>query len=103
MRKKQSKVFLKLLFSCFNCVRLFSTPWTIACQAPLFMGFSSQDYWSGLPFPPPGHLPKPGIKPTYPVSPALAVGFFIIEPPEKRYVYMYRVSNLGGTKQESEK
>ena len=42
------------------------TPWTVAHQAPLFMGFSSQEYWSGLPFPSPGDLPKPGIKPGSP-------------------------------------
>ena len=44
-------------------VRLFVTPWTIAYQAPLSMGFSRQQYWSGLPFPSPGDLPHPGIKP----------------------------------------
>ena len=44
-------------------VRLFVTPWIVAHQAPLSMGFSRQEYWSGLPFPPPGHLPNPGIKP----------------------------------------
>ena len=49
------------------------TPWTVARQDPLSVGFSRQEYWSGLPFPPPGHLPHPGIKPT---SPALAGGFF---------------------------
>ena len=43
--------------------QLFATPWTVACQAPLSMGFSRQKYWSGLPFPSPGDLPKPGIKP----------------------------------------
>ena len=56
------------------------TPWTVAHQAPLFMGFSRQDYWSGLPFLPPGDLPGPGIEP---VSPALAGGIFTIEPPGK--------------------
>ena len=45
-------------------VRFFVTPCTVAHQAPLFMEFSSQEYWSGLPFPPPGDLPNPGIKPT---------------------------------------
>ena len=40
-------------------IQLFATPWTVACQAPLSMGFSRQEYWSGLPFPPPGDLPKP--------------------------------------------
>jgi len=42
------------------------TPWTVACQAPLSMGFSRQEYWSGLPFPFPGDLPDPGIKPRFP-------------------------------------
>ena len=51
-------------------------PWTIAHQAPPSMGFSRQEYWSGLPFPLPGDLPDPGIKP---VSPALADGFFTTE------------------------
>ena len=41
------------------------TPWTVDCQAPLPMGFSRQEYWSGLPCPPPGDLPNPGIKPTF--------------------------------------
>ena len=57
-------------------VQLFVTLWTVACQAPLFMEFSRQDYWSELPFPPPGDLPDPGIKPVSPLSPALADGFF---------------------------
>ena len=45
------------------------TPWTVACQAPLSVGFSRKEYWSGLPCPPPGDLPNPGIEPK---SPALA-------------------------------
>ena len=45
------------VLSRFSHVRLFVTLWTVACQAPLSMGFSRQEYWSGLPFPPPGHLP----------------------------------------------
>ena len=61
-------------------VRLFATPWTVAHQAPLSMKFSRQEYWSGLPFPPPGGLPDPGIEPASPVSPALAGGFFTTEP-----------------------
>ena len=47
-------------------VWLLVTLWTVACQAPLSMGFSRQEYWSGLPFPVPGHLPDPGIEPTAP-------------------------------------
>ena len=45
-----------------SSVWLFEIPWTVACQAPLFMEFSSQEYWSGLPFPSPGDLPDPGIE-----------------------------------------
>ena len=45
-----------------QCARLFATPWTVALQAPVFMGFSRQEYWSGLPCPPPGDLPDPGIE-----------------------------------------
>ena len=54
-------------------VQLSATPWTVAHQASLRMGFPRQEYWSGLPFPSPEDLPSPGIKP---VSPALAGGFF---------------------------
>jgi len=55
---------------------LFVTPWAIAHQAPLSMEFSRQEYWSGLPCPPPGDLPDPGIKSTSLVSPGLAGRFF---------------------------
>ena len=54
------------------------TLWIVASQAPLSMGFSRQEYWSGLPRPPPGDLPKPGIEPTSVISLALAGGFFTI-------------------------
>ena len=50
----------------FSDAQLFVIQWTIACQAPLSMGFSRQEYWSGLPCSPPGDLPNPGIKPTFP-------------------------------------
>ena len=63
-----------------SCVRLFATPWTVARQAPLSMGFSRQEYWSGLPCPPPKDLPDLGIKTAYPT---LAGGFFTTEPPGK--------------------
>ena len=55
----------------------FVTLWTVALQAPLSMAFPRQEYWSGLPFPPPGDLPDPGIEP---MSPALVGGFFTAEP-----------------------
>ena len=45
---------------------ILATLWTVACQAPLSMGFSRQEYWSGLPFPSPGDLPNPGIEPGFP-------------------------------------
>ena len=51
----------------------FATPWTVARQAPLSLGFPRQEYWSGLPFPLPGDLPNPGIEPEVPVSPVLQV------------------------------
>ena len=63
-----------------SCVQLFVTPWTVASQAPLSMGFPRQEYWRGLLFPSPGDLPNPGIKPAFP---ALAGGFFTTEPPGK--------------------
>ena len=73
------------MLSHFNHVRFFVTPWTVACQAPLSMGFSRQEYWSGLPCPTPGDLPDPGIKPVSLASPALAGGFFTTEPPGKHH------------------
>ena len=59
------------------------TLWTIARQAPLSMGFSRQEYWSGLPYPPPGYLPDPGMEPATPASPALQADSFPTEPPGK--------------------
>ena len=61
-------------------VQLFVTPWTLAYQASLSMGFSRQEYWSGVPFPSPGDLPNPGIKPG---SPALQADTLPSEPPGK--------------------
>ena len=53
------------MLSRFSRVRLFATPWTVARQAPLSMGFSRQEYWSGLPCPPPGDFPDSGIEPAF--------------------------------------
>ena len=61
-------------------VQLFATPWAVAHQAPPSMGFSRQEYWSGLPFPSPGDLPDPGIEPRYP---ALQTEVLTSEPPGK--------------------
>ena len=73
---------------CFECqpttvkslshVLLFATPWTVANQAPPPMGFSRQEYWSGLPLPSPRDLPNPGIKPTFPAWQANSLFFIII-------------------------
>ena len=68
------------LLICFSCVRVLMTLWTITHQAPLSMGFSRQEYWSGLPCPPPGDLPDPGIESR---SPALQVDSLLSEPPGK--------------------
>ena len=64
------------MLSHFYCVQLCATLWTVACQAPLSMGFSRRDYWRGLPCTPPGDLPDPGIEPESLTSPALAGGSF---------------------------
>ena len=66
-----------------HCVQVFATPWTVAHQAPLSMGFPRQESWSGSPFPPPGDLPDPWIEPVSPVFPAVAGRFFTTEPPGK--------------------
>ena len=71
---------LKWVLSRFSGVQLVATQQAIACQAPLFMGFSRQEYWSGLPFPSPRDLPYPGIEHG---SPALQADSLPSEPPEK--------------------
>ena len=69
---------LKVKVKSLSPVGVFATPWTVAYQAPPFMGFSRQEYWSGVPFPSPGDLPNPGIKPE---SPALQADALPSEPP----------------------
>ena len=76
-------VFLDLMMSLLMCVlsrfshvQLFATVLIVACQAPMSLGFSRQEYWKGLPCPPPRNLPDPGIEPESFMSPALAGGFF---------------------------
>ena len=59
--------------SLFGYVQIFATPWTVDLQAPLSMELSRQEYWSRLPYLPPGDLPDPGIKPVSPAAPALQV------------------------------
>ena len=67
-----------LMLSHFSHLHLFATPWTIVLQAPLSMRFSRQEHWNGLPFPSPGDLPDPGIKPK---SPALQADSLPSDPP----------------------
>ena len=71
------------MLSCFICVQLFATLWTVDRQVPLFMGFSRQGHWNGLPCPSPGDLPDPGTETESLISPALAGRFFTTEPPGK--------------------
>ena len=73
---------MKVKVKSLSRVQLFATPWTVAYQAPLSMGFSRQECWSGLPFPSPGDLPDPGIEPG---SPALQADALPSEPREARY------------------
>ena len=68
---------VKVKVKSLSHVQLFATPWTVAYQAPRSMGFSRQEYWSGLPFPSPGDLPNPGIEPG---SPALQTDVLLSEP-----------------------
>ena len=79
-----------------SCVRLFETLWTVAHQAPPSIGFSRQEYWSGLPFPSPGDLPNPGIEPR---SPAWQADALTSEPPGKpcwvhRYLQLFCLTLL---------
>ena len=68
------------VLSCSSCVWLFVTPWTVARQPPLSIGFSRQEYWNGLPCPPPGYLSQAGIEPT---SPVLQADSLLSDPPGK--------------------
>ena len=93
-------MYISSLCVCAKSLQWCSTlcnPQTVACQAPLSMGFSRQEYWSGLPYPPPGDLPDPGIEPVPLMSPALIGGFFTTsatwEAPYILYTVWY-ISNL---------
>ena len=80
-----------LLLPCcavLNCVWLFAVSWTEAHQPPPPMEFSSQEYWNGLPFPTPGDLPSPGLKPASLASPVLLGSFFTTDLPGKMELYM---------------
>ena len=74
-------------------VQLFATSWTVACQSPLSMGFSRQEYWCGLPGPPPGNLHNPEIELMSACISCFAGGFFPTEPPGKPTEYLFPHSN----------
>ena len=76
---------MKVKVKSFSHVRLCVTPWTVAYQAPLSIGFSRQEYWSGLPFPSPGDLPNPGIEPR---STALQAECFTVRATGEYFHYM---------------
>ena len=71
-------------------VQLSGTPWMVAHQAPLSLGFSRQEYWSRLPFPPPGHLSHPGIEPKSPASANWQADSFLLEPLGKQRIGVYK-------------
>ena len=77
----------------FSCVQLFATLWTVARKSPLSMGFSRQEYWSGLWCPPPGDLPDPGIEPVSLRSPTLGGRVFIISATWKARI-IYKLNHM---------
>ena len=90
------------VLSHFRRVQHFATPWTVARQAPLSMGFSRREDWSGLPCPPPGGLPDPGVEPISLMSPALAGGSFTTRATREAQLggvpkHLERVSDLSKT------
>ena len=92
------------MLRCFSPVQLFATLWSVACQAPLSIGFSRQEYWSGLPCPPSGNLLHPRIKNVSLMSPALAGVFFTTSTKarqklliiRKKIIYIYYITQKGG-------
>ena len=96
----QGRLFLNALCAqLLGHVQLSVASWTIARQDPLSVGFFRQENWAGSPFPTPAALPNPGIKPTSPVSPALAGIFSTTAPPRKpQYVYLMNEPKRTGSK-----
>ena len=88
-----SPIFCACVLSHFSHVWLFETLWAVACQAPLSIGFSRQEYWSELPCPPPGDLPNQGKGPASLRSPAVAGGFFTTGATWEALIFMYFKSN----------
>ena len=91
--REQYRIRVAVVYS-LGHVQLFTTPWTVARQAPLSIGFLRQEYWSGLPFPSSRDLPDPGLQPTFP---ALVGRFFTTEPPGKldiRISWLFKINVL---------
>ena len=82
------------MLSSFSYFCLFTSLWTVTCQAPLLVGFPRQEYWGGLPSPPPGDLPDPGIEPTSLTSLELAGGFFTTSNTWEAHICIYIYLNL---------
>ena len=78
------------MLNCFSHIQFFATPWTHSVPGSSSMGFSRQNYWSGLPSPSPGDLPNPGIKPVSPAPPAFAGGFFTTSATWEAHIYIHR-------------
>ena len=89
------------MLNCFSHVQLFLTLMTIACQVPLSMVFRRQEYWSGLPCPPLGDHPNPGIEPTSLRYPALVYRFFITSAPLEVLSYVYFITKRKGKNEEN--
>ena len=89
-----------LLLSHFSRVWLFKTLWTVACQAPLYMGILQAEYWSGLPCPPPGHLPNLKMEPTSLMSPELAGMYFKTSATWEAFIQDTRINYKGMDRKE---
>ena len=89
VKKSQCRVYGVCVLSRFSCVQLFATKWTVACQVPLSITFSRQEYWSGLPCPPKGDLPDPWIESVTLMSSALAGGFFTTSATWEAQILLY--------------
>ena len=81
-----------IYITCVYAQFCLCNPWTVACQVPLFMGFFRQEYWSGLPFPPPGDCLNPGTELMSLASPAFSGGVFTTASPGSPYIYIYTYS-----------
>ena len=92
--RQQPRAVLPVYVCALSHFQLFVTLWTVARRAPMSIGFSRQEYYSGLPFPLPEDLPSTGTDPASLASPALAGGFFTTEPPGKSHTTIKIIKKL---------